>query len=63
MPSSSHDSYYKGLQQLEGQGLSTRVANDVMYLRTQAGHTTAREERFISEAKAGSIPDVTTFAK
>lgn len=63
MPSSNHNSYYKGLAKLEQQGLSTRVANDVMYLRKQAGHTAAREERFIKEAKAGSIPDVTTYAK
>lgn len=64
MPAGNHRKYYDGLEKLqEEQQVSTRVANDVLYLRKQPTWTQAREDEFIAQAKTGEIPDITQVGK
>lgn len=60
MPAGNHRKYYDGLEKLqEEHNVSTRVANDVLYLRTQEAWSQEREDEFIAQARTGEIPDVT----
>ncbi len=64
MPAGNHRKYYDGLDKLQDeQQVSTRVANDVLYLRTQKEWTQEREDTFIAQAKTGEIPDITQVGK
>lgn len=63
MPSANHNAFYKGLKELEDSGLSTRVASDVLYLRTQPQHTPTLEKEFVEVARSGGDPDVRTFGQ
>lgn len=62
--SDRHQQYEDGLNQLKDEhGVTTRVANDVLYLRTQPTHSPQLEKQFIEKAQSGDIPDVTKFGK
>ncbi|QVD49227.1 hypothetical protein LUCX_157 [Xanthomonas phage vB_XciM_LucasX] len=60
---SNHKKYYDGLDKLTGQGMTPRVANDVLFLRTQSHHTPELEQKFIQESAKGEVPDITKFGK
>jgi len=59
--SDSHRKYEQGIDKLvKEQGVTTRVANDVLYLRNQPHWSQQLEDGFIQEAKTtGNVPDVT----
>jgi hypothetical protein len=62
--SNNHRKYEEGTQKIiEDQGVSFRVANDVMYLRKQPEWNQTLEDGFIADAKTGNIPDVTKVGK
>lgn len=65
MTAGNHRKYYDGLDTLqEEHNVSTRVANDVLYLRQQQGVWTQElEDKFIEQAKTGDIPDITQVGK
>lgn len=61
---SRHKKYYQGLEQIaKEEQVSTRVANDVLYLREQAHHSPQLERQFIEQSKRGEVPDVRTFGQ
>lgn len=62
---SSHCMYYNGLEQLtKEKNVSTRVANDVLYLRKQPQWTQQLEDEFIQQAKTtGQVPNITEAGK
>lgn len=58
--SERHKKYYDGLDQLtQEKQVTTRVANDVLYLRTQPQWSQSLEDTFIEQARSGEVPDVT----
>ncbi len=62
---SRHSKYYDGLEQLtKEKGVSTRIANDVLYLRKQPQWTQQLEDEFVQQAKTtGQVPDITEVGK
>ena len=62
--SSRHRNYYENLDKIKAEeNVSTRVANDELYLRTQPHHNPELEKRFIEAAKQGEVPDILTFGR
>lgn len=62
--SSRHQKYYENLDKIsKEENVSTRVANDVLYLREQPHHNPEMERQFIEKAKKGDIPDVLTYGR
>ncbi len=58
--SDRHRKYYDGLEKIKTeQQVTTRVANDVLYLREQPNWSQQLEDKFIEQAKSGEVPDVT----
>lgn len=61
---SRHRRYYDGLEQLTTeQGLTTRVANDVLYFRQQSNWSQGLEDQFIEQARDGEVPDITQIGR
>lgn len=62
MSTSSHKRFEDGLNKLiDEQGVTTRVASDVLYFRTQPQWSQKLEDKFIEKSRGGDIPDVTQF--
>lgn len=63
--SESHRKYHENLDKIvKEQGVTTRVANDVLYLRNQPHWNQQLEDGFINEAKTtGQVPDITKVGK
>lgn len=58
--SERHKKYYDNLDKLtQEKQVSTRVANDVLYLRTQPQWSQSLEDDFIEKSRTGVVPDVT----
>lgn len=59
-----HNKYYQDLEKIsEEQGVSTRVANDVLFLRQQPQWTQQLEDSFIDQSRSGEVPDITKVGK